>query len=186
MNPSTLLGLFYFASELLLRFTRQTKRAAANPMDRSTLRLLWITILGSIASAVLVARFGPVGKYGLSPRALWGCEAIFWTGIILRWAAILTLGKFFTVDVTIQTDHRLVKSGLYRWVRHPSYPGMMLAFLGYSLTLRNAGSVALIIVPISLALARRISVEEEALRGAFGEDYRRYQQETKRLVPGLF
>jgi protein-S-isoprenylcysteine O-methyltransferase len=186
MSISSLLGIIFAASEILLRFKRRSASGETSAADRSTLTLLWVTIVGSIVAAVLAAKFLLFAHFGQSPLASWIGIAIFAAGLIVRWTAIITLGRFFTVDVTIQQDHRLIRHGLYRWVRHPSYTGMMLAFLGYALTLRNGISVALILVPISLALARRIQVEEAALGGAFGEDYRQYQQSTKRLVPGIY
>jgi hypothetical protein len=51
-------------------------------------------------------------------------------GLFIRWTAILTLGRFFTVDVAVHSDHALVENGLYRFVRHPFYTGLLVAFLG--------------------------------------------------------
>ncbi|HEY4257482.1 MAG TPA: isoprenylcysteine carboxylmethyltransferase family protein [Candidatus Udaeobacter sp.] len=53
---------------------------------------------------------------------------LFVTGLLLRWWAIITLGRFFTVDVTIEKDHELVERGPFRMLRHPSYTGVLLAF----------------------------------------------------------
>ena len=55
---------------------------------------------------------------------------LFVAGLILRWWAIIMLGRFFTVDVTIEKDHELVERGPFRIVRHPSYTGVLLAFVG--------------------------------------------------------
>src|SRR2546423_3467851 len=112
--------------------------------------------------------------------------AVFAAGLVLRWWAIVTLGRFFTVDVTIERDHKLVERGPFRWVRHPSYTGVLLAFVGWALTLRNWVAIAVLLVPIFAAFIRRMNVEEEALRGALGERYREYMKRTKRLVPGIY
>ena len=69
---------------------------------------------------------------------------LFVAGLILRWWAIITLGRFFTVDVTIEKDHELVERGPFRIVRHPSYTGVLLAFVGLALSLGK--SVALLIL----------------------------------------
>ena len=61
---------------------------------------------------------------------------LFVAGLILRWWAIITLGRFFTVDVTIEKDHELVERGPFRIVRHPSYTGVLLAFVGLALSLQ--------------------------------------------------
>ena len=112
--------------------------------------------------------------------------ALFVVGLVLRWWAIITLGRFFTVDVTIQKDHELVEHGPFRLVRHPSYTGVLLAFVGFALSLRNWGALAVILVPIFIAFVRRMNVEEEALSQALGSRYAEYMARTKRLVPGIY
>jgi protein-S-isoprenylcysteine O-methyltransferase len=111
---------------------------------------------------------------------------LFAAGLILRWWAIITLGRFFTVDVTIEKDHELVERGPFKFVRHPSYTGVLLAFVGFALTLRNWGAILVILVPIFVAFGRRMRVEESALTEALGDQYRDYIRRTKRLVPGIY
>jgi protein-S-isoprenylcysteine O-methyltransferase Ste14 len=63
---------------------------------------------------------------------------------------------------------------------------VLLAFVGFALTLRNWGAILVVLVPIFAAFIRRMNVEEEALRGALGNRYADYMQRTKRLIPGLY
>jgi len=107
-------------------------------------------------------------------------------GLAIRWTAILTLGKSFSANVAIRDAQRVHKAGLYRFVRHPSYLGLMLIFLAIGLHARNWISLTLVLVPTFLALSYRIHVEEGALSEAFGEEYAAYRRGTKRLVPGVF
>lgn len=192
MRLSLILGLVYFASELLLTITRRSRSATGTKQDRSTLSIIWIVIIISIAGAVFVAR-------SRSLRAiLWMFElpqsdwipvlavGLFALGLAIRWWAIITLGRFFTVDVTIEKDHEVVQGGPFRVVRHPSYTGVLLAFVGWALTLGNWVAMLVLLVPIFIAFVRRMNVEEEALRGALGERYAEYMRRTKRLVPGLY
>jgi protein-S-isoprenylcysteine O-methyltransferase len=111
---------------------------------------------------------------------------LFAAGLIFRWWAIVTLGRFFTVDVTIEKDHELVEGGPFRFVRHPSYTGVLLAFVGFALTLRNWGAILVVLVPIFAAFVRRMNVEEEALQRALGGRHADYIKRTKRLVPGVY
>jgi protein-S-isoprenylcysteine O-methyltransferase len=111
---------------------------------------------------------------------------LFVVGLLLRWWAIITLGRFFTVDVTIEKDHEVVERGPFRWVRHPSYTGVLLAFVGVALSLRNWGALVLILVPIFVAFVHRMNVEEEALSRALGERYAEYMTRTKRLIPLVY
>jgi hypothetical protein len=83
---------------------------------------------------------------------------LFAAGLLLRWWAIITLGRFFTVDVTIEKDHELVERGPFRIVRHPSYTGVLLAFVGYALSLRNWVALLVILLPIGAAFIHRMNV----------------------------
>jgi len=97
-----------------------------------------------------------------------------------------TLGRFFTVDVTIEKDHELVERGPFRVVRHPSYTGVLLAFVGLALTLRNWAALLVILVPIGAAFIHRMNVEEDALSRALNPHYAEYMKRTKRLVPFVY
>lgn len=107
-------------------------------------------------------------------------------GLVIRWTAILTLKRFFTVDVAVARDHQLVEHGIYRYIRHPSYAGSLVSFLGLGMAFSNWLSVFVIVIPITLAFLYRIRVEELMLSRALGEPYTRYALTTKRLIPFLF
>ena len=107
-------------------------------------------------------------------------------GLAVRWVAILTLRKYFTVDVAISSDHKVVMTGLYRYVRHPAYLGSLLSFLGLAISFSNWLSAVVIFFPITGAFIYRIKVEEEALEAFFGDAYRQYCSSTRRLIPGVF
>jgi protein-S-isoprenylcysteine O-methyltransferase len=111
---------------------------------------------------------------------------LFVAGLILRWWAIITLGRFFTVDVTIEKDHELVQRGPFCVVRHPSYTGVLLAFVGLGLSLRNWAALVVILLPIGTAFVHRMNVEEDALSRALGSRYAEYMKRTKRLVPFVY
>lgn len=106
--------------------------------------------------------------------------------MVLRWYSIIHLGRFFTVNVAIAADHQLVDTGPDRFVRHPSYTGALLAFIGFTMVMRNWASVLVISLPIALAFLYRINVEERALVQALGERYRAYIKRTKRLIPFVY
>ena len=111
---------------------------------------------------------------------------MFIGALALRWYAIVYLGRYFTVNVAIARDHRVIDSGPYRYVRHPSYTGALAAFLGLGLLLNNAAALLMIIVPPLLVFLRRIRIEEAALLAGLGDNYRAYMQRTRRLIPGLY
>jgi protein-S-isoprenylcysteine O-methyltransferase Ste14 len=80
----------------------------------------------------------------------------------------------------------MVRSGLYRVLRHPSYLGLLMVFVAIAIHSRNWISFVVAVVPTTAALIYRIQVEEQALQEAFGEEYAQYSRVTKRLVPGVY
>lgn len=108
------------------------------------------------------------------------------TGVALRVWAIVTLGRLFKFVVVIQDDHRVVQSGPYRVLRHPSYTGGLLALLGAGIALGSALSVAAFLLIPLLAILVRIHVEEAKLASALGADYTTYARRTSRLIPRVW
>jgi protein-S-isoprenylcysteine O-methyltransferase Ste14 len=112
--------------------------------------------------------------------------ALIVAGLTIRWRAILTLKRQFTVDVSIRKDHRIVKTGIYRLIRHPAYAGSLLSFFGLGLFFTNYLSLIVIFLPICSAFLYRMTIEEKILVATFGEEYRDYYRTTKRLLPGVY
>jgi protein-S-isoprenylcysteine O-methyltransferase Ste14 len=108
------------------------------------------------------------------------------TALAIRWTAVFTLGQAFSANVAIRESQRILRSGLYGVVRHPSYLGLLLVFVAIGIHSRNWISFALAVLPTTAALFYRIHVEEQALREAFGDEYAQYSRVTKRLVPGVW
>jgi protein-S-isoprenylcysteine O-methyltransferase len=186
MSLALELGLIYLVSEILLTLTRRSRSKTGTKQDRSTLGMIWLVIAVSIMAGVFVAQnFQPAalpyGRIFVSAGVV-----LFVAGLLLRWWAIVTLGRFFTVDVTIEKDHEVVQRGPFRVVRHPSYTGVLLAFVGFALSLRNWAALLAILLPIGAAFIHRMNVEEEALSRALGAHYANYMKRTKRLVPFVY
>ncbi len=112
--------------------------------------------------------------------------AVVVLGFILRQYAIHTLGKFFVPVVTVRKEQRIIQEGPYRYVRHPSYTGLLLELVGAGLAVSNWLAAIVTLVLAIAALSYRIAVEERALREHFGKKYEDYQAKTKKLIPGLF
>ncbi|HVW68609.1 MAG TPA: isoprenylcysteine carboxylmethyltransferase family protein, partial [Steroidobacteraceae bacterium] len=106
-------------------------------------------------------------------------------GGVLRLWPVFVLGRRFSGLVAIQPQHELVTTGIYRFVRNPSYSGMLLGALGWALTFRSWLGVlitALLLIP----LLARIRAEERLLAEHFGVEYASYRNRTWRLVPGIY
>lgn len=173
-------------SEIALALFKRTRRRQATLSDRGSMRLLWLVITISVGAAIGMAGL-PVAQIQMAHdvRQVFAL-AVLLLGLAIRWISIFTLGRFFTVDVSVQQDHHLIETGLYRYVRHPSYAGLLLAFFGLGLFFGNWFSVGVLVLPITGAILWRIQIEERALRDALGESYRQYCLRTKKLIPGVF
>jgi protein-S-isoprenylcysteine O-methyltransferase len=106
-------------------------------------------------------------------------------GVALRWWAILTLGRHFTLSVVVGGDQRIVRSGPYRVLRHPSYAGILLILIGAGLAFRDWLSLIALLAAAIPALAYRIVVEERAMRAEFGAAWDDYAAHTWRVMPGV-
>jgi protein-S-isoprenylcysteine O-methyltransferase Ste14 len=173
----------WLAFEIYLLIAKRIREKGAQVADQRSLPLIWVAIAAGVAAGWGIATLVPptiplpMQRTGLCLIAV---------GTVLRWRAVRTLGRFFTVRVALQEGQRLVREGLYRKIRHPAYSGLSLAVAGLGLTFGNWLSAALLILPFLAALLYRIRVEEEALVARFGDEYREYQRKTKRLIPGIF
>jgi protein-S-isoprenylcysteine O-methyltransferase Ste14 len=115
----------------------------------------------------------------------WIGVALFAAGGMLRLWPFFVLGSRFSGLVAIQPRHRLVTSGIYALIRHPSYLGLLVNALGWALVFRSG--VGVILFGLTLVpLVARIRSEERLLRAQFGAEYDDYARRTWRLVPGLY
>jgi protein-S-isoprenylcysteine O-methyltransferase Ste14 len=161
----------------------QVRNQAVGETDPSR---LWM-VAGSLGGIILP--FALAG-HGALPGPSWLPVVIglsvAWLGMAMRAWSVRTLGEFFTVDVTVAADQRLIDDGPYALVRHPSYTGMLMAILGFGIALDSWGAVAAALLLPLAAVVNRIRHEETLLRRELGEPYEAYAERTARLVPGIW
>jgi len=160
------------------------KTGEAENRDRFSLKIVMTGNLLALWTGIGLA-FSPYGTLYSIPMQLLGLSLMLF-GIILRSTAIAQLGRFHSPNVAIHADHRLIETGLYRYVRHPSYLGGLIAFLGFSFALANWLSILVMMTILPCVYLYRIHEEDNALLLAFGDSYRSYCQRTKRLIPWLY
>lgn len=185
MPKAEIVGIFWGVSELLVTALKRSKSNAVSK-DRHSIAIIWLVNLAAIA-------LGIVAAYKLSScRILWPDTSLrigycsFVSGLILRWYSIIYLGRFFTANVAIANDHRVIDTGPYRFIRHPSYTGSLLMVMGFVLTFQNWASILIIFVPSCAVTLWRIHIEEEALTSGLGKTYKDYMARTKRLIPLIY
>jgi len=183
-NPS-ILGPVFGLSEFALLIWKRSG-GGARSADGGSLGMLWGVILACVVLAALAANYLPQAHSEILDRLRAVGAAVFIIGLVLRWYSIIYLGRFFTVNVAIASDHRVVDTGPYRYIRHPSYTGALLEFIGLGVTYANWLALILVVLPVLAAFVRRMGIEERALSQALGERYTRYMGRTRRLIPGVY
>jgi protein-S-isoprenylcysteine O-methyltransferase Ste14 len=144
-----------------------------------------ISVIG-LLDGYLPAYTDRIGFWTIDGDAIrWLGGALFAVGGALRIWPVFVLGHRFSGLVAIQPGHTLVKSGVYRFIRHPSYLGLLINSLGWGLAFRSLLGVLLTLL-ILLPLLARIRAEERLLRSQFGDEYDAYCARTSRMVPGIF
>lgn len=186
-------ALALFTAVELTVAVRSRGRADSRPaqLDRSSKRVVFASIWAAFIVGFVLAGAVPGAAIAAStPPLRWAVFgvgiALMVTGVGLRQWAITTLGRFFTLEVRVSDDHRVVETGPYRLLRHPSYTGALLALLGVGLALGNWLSLAVLVLVPTFGFVHRIRVEEQALSTQLGESYRRYAAGRRRLMPGLW
>ena len=179
------MGSLYGLSELVLLLTRRSSGRGRSE-DQGSLLMLWLVIIGSIVAANFAAALDRDTDSQLLAWLVPLGIVLFVFGLALRWYSIVYLGRYFTVDVAIAADHHVVDSGPYRLIRHPSYTGALLSFLGLGICFRNWDALAWAFMPPTLMFLWRIRIEESALIRALGDAYVNYCARTRRLLPFVY
>jgi protein-S-isoprenylcysteine O-methyltransferase len=185
LPPPYAIAIVFLAIEATISLTRRPL-PNAHAKDRVTFQLIWIAITLAIVLGIYAGIAVPGERLpeadAIYPIGL----VVFVLGVVVRLWSIWTLGKFFTVQVAIASDHKLAENGPYRLLRHPSYTGSLMMFVGYLMCFGNALTMAIVLIAVLAVFIRRIQVEEAALAEAFGDSWRAYCKRTWRLVPLVY
>ena len=173
-------------SEWVLNFSMKKKGINSVEKDKTTIIFMFALTI-SVAIAILLSFYLnriEVLKIVFSHKILMVLTIFFMLiGMMIRWFSIITLDKYFSTNLTIIDGHTLYKSGLYKYIRHPSYLGATISFVGVGLYFSNMISFCIIVSSIVIGYIHRIRNEEKMLINHFGKEYVDYQNETKILIP---
>ena len=173
------------------RFLRQGKAATClrgDKVDRGSTRAVG-KAFGVSINVLLVTPILNRGSIGLLPKR----AILFWVGVpamvaglLLRGWANRVLGAAYTRTLRVVPEQQVIQAGPYRVIRHPGYLGTLLVWLGAVVALGNWISITAVSTIVLRAYTRRIGAEEQMLLDTFGDEYRRYMDRTRRLVPLVY
>jgi protein-S-isoprenylcysteine O-methyltransferase Ste14 len=175
------------AFEIGLMLKDKSRGKGKTTVDKGTRNLNTIAMVSGLILAALLNGFSkfffPGGR---TPIVFFIGVVVMLAGLALRFWAVSNLGAAFRTTIETDADQKIVQSGPYKLIRHPSYSGLLLMCLGYGIALQNWLSVlAAVLLPL-VALLYRIHVEEPALVSALGPEYAEYQKRTKKLIPWIW
>jgi protein-S-isoprenylcysteine O-methyltransferase Ste14 len=179
-------AIWIFA-EVYLVFRDNIRGKGKTTIDRRTRNYNFISLIIAISSAAIISWI-PLFQFNRR-----GTSIVFWIGILiiclglfLRYWSIHILGKYFSTTVELEESQKIIQKGPYKWIRHPSYSGIILFCIGYGLAVQNWLSLIIAISLPTIALLYRIKIEEETLVKGIGTEYEVYQKKTKKLIPGIW
>jgi protein-S-isoprenylcysteine O-methyltransferase Ste14 len=159
---------------------RGGRSARTRRRDRGSFLLIYV---GVVVYFIIAFSFAGDGIAKLPSAAYYLGIIIMVLGIVIRQWAIAVLGRFFSRTLRVQQGQTVVETGPYRYVRHPSYTGTLIFFVGFGLALQSWGAVLALVPIFAVAYGYRIHVEEKLLIAELGEAYVSYARRTKRLIP---
>lgn len=175
----------YGAFEVWMNLRQRKTSSVTHSGDKGSLWLLYALVtLGYILSfSIGATTIGRVYAWD----TLFGVGTVSVVlGLFLRIRSIMTLKSYFTYSVTTVEDHKLIDTGLYKYIRHPGYLGQIIIFAGISISLANWLSIIFMLVPVTIGYLYRITIEERFMVEHLGDQYLEYQKKTKRIFPLLY
>jgi protein-S-isoprenylcysteine O-methyltransferase Ste14 len=193
IEPPSYTVLFYVTAVVVfgqdvIRETRRRGGSTGENHDHYSVQVITFASIGGFIAAIASDYLFRSLEISWHPRVLFIIGILFMLmgGIIRKYAA-RTLDQYFTSEVRVRDGQEVVDTGPYRWVRHPSYIGGLLAHTGVGIVLANWVSIIVIALTLLGAYGYRIHIEERTLQEQLGEPYQAYLERTPyRLVPYLW
>jgi protein-S-isoprenylcysteine O-methyltransferase Ste14 len=159
-------------------------RAGAQLQDKGSRAVVAGTVGLGILLCLLLPRAVPATTItSASVFVFWLGVALVYAGLAFRLYAITVLGRYFTPSVAVVADQQVVEDGPYKLIRHPTYTGLLIMFLGFGLSSTNWLSLLVLMGCALIGLSYRIHVEERVLQEHLGQRYQEYKRRTKWLIP---
>jgi protein-S-isoprenylcysteine O-methyltransferase Ste14 len=172
--------------ELVLSVLLRSEKSAKKT-DKGSKAIVILAANLAVGVGFSLAFAFPRFSVGTHWKTVFDAGIVVWlTGALFRFYSMRVLGRFFTYDVAISAGQRVIERGPYRWLRHPSYLGSLVAEIGFGMTLTNWLAILPPAICLGVAYAYRIGIEEQALANGLGTPYQEYMQRTGRLIPFVY
>ncbi len=178
--PLLFLGTFV-VDYIVPRLTNPNHQRKSLQSDRGSYIIISIAIFSAVWFSIYL-RMKNIGT--LTGLFQWLGLFIMVAGCVFRQWALIHLGRFFSRTVQIESGHKVITTGPYRWIRHPAYTGMIVVYIGAIMALGTWLGTLITFTIVTGSLMYRIHVEEQALTSALGDEYRKYIKQTWQLFPG--
>ena len=177
----------WLGAEAYLILKDRARGKGTTDIDRRTRNYNTAATIVSLTTG-LVFKWARVLPFGTpcASTILWIGIVVMLLGLILRHWSIMSLGRFFRTTIELEKGQKVIDKGPYRFIRHPSYAGIILFFVGYGIVSKDWISLGVDVCLPTGSLIYRIQIEEEALAEGIGPDYVAYQKRTKKLLPGFW
>jgi protein-S-isoprenylcysteine O-methyltransferase Ste14 len=107
-------------------------------------------------------------------------------GFMIRIQSIWILKQYFTYSIATVENHKVIETGLHKFIRHSGHLGQIIIFVGISNSISNWLSILAMLTPITFGYLYRIKAEERFMVEQLGEGYSNYQERAKRLLPMIY
>ncbi len=134
-----------------------------------------------IALEIILHLLVPIYKYNISHYQWIGLPIVV-IGILLNLQAKGTVLKSKTTIIPFQKPRLLVRHGPFHYSRNPMYLGMLLVLIGESILLSSLSAMIAPILFVIIITIKFIKPEEKILENVFEDDYKKYQNEVRRLI----
>jgi protein-S-isoprenylcysteine O-methyltransferase Ste14 len=179
--------VIWFTYEAWLIYRDRKHGKGNTQIDQGTRYLNIFGLIFGISGAAILSGISTFFFPGArSPVYFWFGVGIMLMGLALRIWSVQTLGNAFRTTIETHINQKVINSGPYKMIRHPSYTGLLFICLGYGIAIQNWLSLACAVILPLLVLLYRIHVEEPVLLASMGEEYREYQKHTKKIIPWIY
>ena len=185
---SFILIAVFFSIESRLRFGEEAKSLDAAERDKKStsyiFKIFGINILCLLS--VFIFNYFNLFKLFNNPFTAFVGIVLMLLGLFFRIYAVITLREYYTRTLKTITNQKIIAKGMYKFIRHPGYLGLILIWIGAGVSSNNYLALIIISILTISVYQFRIINEEKMLIEAFGDEYIKYKKNTWRLLPPLY